>query len=350
MKDRNTRIKLLEKIIQLDIGYRGIHSMENENLCTCTSGHLQAAANAIAGLPRGSQIGILTGCYIPHGDPPAPESDGPPGALCLARGLQHLGYDVLLITDEVCENVLQKGMRLFSGSFRNLKSFIFPMHSTNCQYDPETADKFFQNYDRISCLISVERIGPCHDFESILIQKIGECDCVADLFSKYGPGELAGKCLNMRAESIDPYNAPTHLLFDYIHQNRLPVATIGIGDGGNEIGMGAIPWNLVRQNINSGVGGRIACRVLTDYTIVAGVSNWGAQALLASIACLMKQEKVFLDLITEESETACLQFLTENRLAVDGVLGIPNLSVDGIGWDVHLSILKLIRGVIGSAS
>src|SRR5205807_1527308 len=60
--------------------------------------------------------------------------------------------------------------------------------------------------------------------------------------------------------------------------------TIGVGDGGNEIGMGKIPWDVIRRNVPN--GGLIACRVPTDYLIVAGVSNWGAYALAAGVALL----------------------------------------------------------------
>jgi hypothetical protein len=57
--------------------------------------------------------------------------------------------------------------------------------------------------------------------------------------------------------------------------------TIGIGDGGNEIGMGKLPWETIRRNVPQ--GGLVACRVPTDYLIVCGVSNWGAYALGAGV-------------------------------------------------------------------
>ena len=41
--------------------------------------------------------------------------------------------------------------------------------------------------------------------------------------------------------------------------------------------MGKLPWATIRKNVPQ--GGVVACRVATDYLIVAGVSNWGAYAL-----------------------------------------------------------------------
>ena len=63
------------------------------------------------------------------------------------------------------------------------------------------------------------------------------------------------------------------------HASRRRTVTIGIGDGGNEIGMGKIPHETIVKNIPN--GDLIHCRVPTDHLIVAGVSNWGAYALAA---------------------------------------------------------------------
>lgn len=348
MEDKYTRIRLIERIMQLDIGARGIQSVEHENLCSCTADQLYRAASAIASLSAGSTIGILTGFYIPHGTPPAPESDGPPGAISLARGLNQLGYKTLLLTDEYSENVLHRSFDFFKGDLQNTIPVIFPVKNgflASDEFDATFIDKFFQRYDELSCLISVERVGPSHDLQSLFSQN-GNDDSLYKLFSEYGPGNFAGHCLNMKAESVDRFTAPTHLLFEHIYQNKLPIQTIGIGDGGNEIGMGSIPWHVIQKNINSGVGGKIACRIPTDFTVVAGVSNWGALALLAAITVLFDKKSVFLDFITEKKETAFLAYLTDHQLVVDGVFGYPSVSVDGIDWDVHLAILKLIRSAL----
>jgi len=77
--------------------------------------------------------------------------------------------------------------------------------------------------------------------------------------------------------------SPAHRLFEHV-ANDPAITTIGIGDGGNEIGMGKIPWDTIRRNIPN--GGLIACRVPVDHLIVAGVSNWGAIFAMATLALL----------------------------------------------------------------
>lgn len=61
------------------------------------------------------------------------------------------------------------------------------------------------------------------------------------------------------------------------------MSTIGIGDGGNEIGMGKVHKRVVDGITN---GRRIASSVTTDHLITAGVSNWGGSALVAAMAIL----------------------------------------------------------------
>ena len=59
--------------------------------------------------------------------------------------------------------------------------------------------------------------------------------------------------------------------------------TIGIGDGGNEVGMGKIFEHIVTSpNIPNAA--QIACTVSADFLIVASVSNWGGYALAAATA------------------------------------------------------------------
>src|SRR5438874_2583567 len=94
------------------------------------------------------------------------------------------------------------------------------------------------------------------------------------------PPEHRDRCHTMRGIDVTDTVSPAHWLFE---DKRRPV-TIGIGDGGNEIGMGKIGWEVVSRNIPR--GGLIACRVPVDHLVVAGVSNWGAYALAAGVHAL----------------------------------------------------------------
>ena len=69
----------------------------------------------------------------------------------------------------------------------------------------------------------------------------------------------------------------------------MPVTTIGIGDGGNEIGLGALPWEHLCRAILQGPAERIACRVATDHTLLAVVSNWAGYALALATTALRER-------------------------------------------------------------
>jgi hypothetical protein len=161
-------------------------------------------------------------------------------------------------------------------------------------------------------------------------------------FEKFGPEDLAGECLNMNAIPQGNYIAPIHRLFESVPNSEHHIFTIGIGDGGNEIGMGSIPWQVIAKNITNEQGGKIACSVSADATIVAGVSNWAGYALIAGLYLYLNRVDDFLKLYSETTETKLIETYYHSKSAVDGKLGYPAMSVDGIDWELHLEIMNLI--------
>src|SRR6185436_14111832 len=67
--------------------------------------------------------------------------------------------------------------------------------------------------------------------------------------------------------------------------------TVGIGDGGNEVGFGRIP-SVVREVMPAGdtcmcpCGGGSAAAVATDVLVVGAISNWAAYGVAAMIGWL----------------------------------------------------------------
>jgi hypothetical protein len=169
-------------------------------------------------------------------------------------------------------------------------------------------------------------------------------------FEKFGPGDLAGECLNMGAIPVTQFTAPIHRLFEHERHPKNQIFTIGIGDGGNEIGMGSIPWRIITKNILNGLGGKIACRIRTDATIVAGVSNWAGYTLIAGLFLYLNRLDDFLKLFSNKSETQLIETFYRTRSAVDGKLGYPAMSVDGIKWEVHLEILNFMKMICRNSS
>ena len=149
----------------------------------------------------------------------------------------------------------------------------------------------------------------------------------------------------MRGLDITEHTEPADRLFRLYKELDPAIITIGIGDGGNEIGMGKIPHDLVARTIPN--GDLIHCRVPTDYLIVAGVSNWGAYALAAGVYVLRGVTPPD-DLFDPDREREILELMVREGPLVDGVTGKQTATVDGLSWDDYIRPLVRIRDILKS--
>ena len=99
----------LETFVRRDPARRGVASYALHGTPLCF-GQLGAAATDLA--QRATSVAIVTGFCIVDARPPTAETDGPPGALYLARELMSLGVDVTLITDRYSIAALELGCEL----------------------------------------------------------------------------------------------------------------------------------------------------------------------------------------------------------------------------------------------
>jgi len=196
-----------------------------------------------------------------------PETDGPPGALALALALNEVGKKATILTEDTIADAL--------------KEFYSDVTT-------EIPRKEF------SCLVSVETPGRARD-------------------GKYY--SFSGMEIKVR-----PYDE----LFI-----GATVPTIGIGDGGNEIGMG---------NLN--LEGKYYSTVKTTELIVAGVSNWGAYGLVANLSI-----REGVNLLKDYDEVEVVKALV-NAGAIDGISKKREVSVDGLPMGIHSKILDLLREIV----
>ena len=190
--------------------------------------------------------------------------------------------------------------------------------------------------------LALERVGPSHTPESVRDQPGATAAAVTD-FVREVPPDCYGRCYSMRGRDLSALMRPAHLLFDRTRQGGRKLVTIGIGDGGNEIGMGKIAWDVIRRNIPNGA--LIACRVPADYLIVAGVSNWGAYALAAGVA-MLKGQHLDRELFNIEREREILRIMVEEGPLVDGVSGKQTVTVDGLSFERYAEPLKRLAALV----
>jgi D-glutamate cyclase len=323
------QLKSIRDLMQVDIGNRGLRTDPKTNLITSTLYDYPAACQSFANL-KGGNVAIVTGFVIASVDPPRAETDGPPGALFMARVFHALGMKVTLVTDRYCSLALEAAVSK-CGLHGQVRVVELPL---------ETADTYVEDFRSqvgpLTHLISIERAGPSHTPQSIIAQEEGT-KLVLERFRQKVAEIDFDRCHNMRGRDITEMTSPTHLLF----QERLAEVTIGIGDGGNELGMGKIAWQTVRDNIPNGEV--VACRVPTDYLLVCGISNWGGYALARGVA-LVRGSGVASELFDASRERELLELMVRAGPLVDGVKGEASVSVDGIEFDAYIDpVAEMMR-------
>lgn len=301
-------IRDIERLITADPGKRGIGPLAIE-------GELHRAATALyAGDVR--HVGITTGFYILSAG--VPETDGPLGALAIARALVKLGKKVTILTDEPSKRMMELATERsgLQGALEPLR--IFPLSLPEAQW-PAYFEEASGSFDH---LVSIERCGAAPD----------------------------GKYYNMRARDITEFTAPIDRFFNFCHDAK-NIGTIGVGDGGNEIGMGKV-IDLARQHVP--LGETIACATATDHLIVTGISNWGGYALAASLQLLdaaHREAPAGVDpdvLVTRQQDSDILDAVLAAG-AVDGPLCKCIRSVDGVAFDEYADTLETIRAKAAAA-
>jgi len=337
----------IRDLIQQDVGNRGLRADPATNLITACAGDFSAACRSIFETP-GAAIGIVTGFYIPHAEPPCGETDGPLGALFLARALTPLGVKVFIATDSFCTGALQAGLAV-CGLVDTVPLFTLPAPAESSSLSPGAyterfLDQVCQHVPVFTHLIALERAGPSHTTASLRSQP-GYTAADLDLFLAEVPFHEHDRCHTMKGRDITMHMSPAHWLFEEAPK-VLPIKTIGIGDGGNEIGMGKIPWKAIRRNIAG--GGLVACRVPADYLIVCGVSNWGAYGLAAGIRSLLAVNDD-AELFNLQCERDLLRIMVERGPLVDGVSGQPSITVDGLSFERYAEPLRRL-GALQTAS
>ena len=284
---------MIDHLMALDPGGRGIAAF-------FVRGGATAAAQA---LRRSRRVLLTTGFAV---GPGLPETDGPPGTACLGRALRTLGAEVVYVTDAVAVPPLQAALKVLGepSTVRDL-----PRGRTARAAGParggarETARRLLAEH-RPTHLVAIERPGRSRD----------------------------GEYRSARGRSLTEWNGALDELFLAAPAR---IVTVGVGDGGNEVGMGTVRARVARAG---GVFRPIASVVKVKHLVVAGVSNWGAYGIVAELARLTGRALLH----TGEEEQAMVHACVDAG-AVDGLTHRPEPTVDGLPLPAHIGMLELLR-------
>jgi hypothetical protein len=186
-------------------------------------------------------------------------------------------------------------------------------------------------------------VGPNYTLDSLRDQK-RQAKPPLQEFEVILPPPIRNRCFSSRLEDITRFTAKTHFLLELAERLKLPMESIGIGDRGNEIGAGKIPWEVFKQSSMTNREAVFCSRVKTDYLISCGISNWGGYALLAGVA-LAKGKLDVLEKVTPEQEGMVLDYLVRHGPAIDGITCRQDRSVDGIEFDEYMRVIERIKEI-----
>ena len=328
----------LEDLIRRDPAQRGLLSSQAARGPLCV-GQLGPAARHLA--EQGRSVAIVTGFFIPLAVPPGAETDGPLGAALLAATLAQLGMKVVVITDRPCAAVVEAALQTYG--FPEIALEVAPI-------EPEPFEAwlaaFWQSRETnpLTHLISIERVGATHTRESLGAQPRDTAPPWHEFELAMAEGQ-SNRSYNMRGICIDDWTAPLYRLFETHRQQPVVPSTIGVGDGGNEIGMGVLLWEDLSMRLPIGSPASICCRVATDWTILAGVSNWGGMALAGAVAAAQNRTDILAEWDCAHHERALHELLLVG--AVDGITRTPTPSVDGLPFLTYVQPWRAIREALG---
>ena len=185
--------KLTPEDIVLRYSKRGMNILKKY----LKDGYCRTAAEKLLHAERGTVL-LTTGFYVAG----YAETDGPLGTVAVAEALNQLGFHSVVVTDKYCKG-------------------FFELKQLDVEYVDIAADE--QVYEDI-----LDKYNPVY---MISIERCGE--------------NAEHEYANMRGVSITSETAAIDHLFELAPEKHIP--TIGVGDGGNEIGMGNMFADYFKQ-------------------------------------------------------------------------------------------------------
>ena len=239
---------------------------------------------------------IATGFYIIMSD--APETDGPPGAFAIGNAIRELGYPVAYAADDPVAGMMANWL-----SQQGDPSLVIDFPITGDAAKNYQAARNAVAEHEPSLVISIERCAP----------------------------DAHGTYRNMRGIDISDKTARIDRLFE------LGIPSIGIGDGGNEIGMG----NLLEVVESADLLPDYPAITTCNHLIASSTSNWGGYGLVAALSV-----EVGHNLLPDvESDAACIRYLVDAG-AVTGVTGAHDYLVDEFTLEENAAVLQELHDFV----
>ncbi len=314
----------IDRLVTIEITGRGVigdlytaaRQAQDGPLC------LEAAARLLERVHKGDAVILAAG--FPTYPWFAGEQDGPVGAATLARALVlGIGARPVIVTDPVNVEICAAAVRGAGLYVRSVEDALrlpttaavvpFPLGWDEAQ---ARVGEMLETL-RPTALVAVERPG-------------------ANEHRQYHSSE--GKAVTDHSGKIDP-------LFEQARARG--ILTVGIGDGGNELGFAAIRDTVLHvvphaRRCTCPCGGTVVPTARTDVLVTAAISNWGAYGVEAAMALLVARPEV---MHTRDVDAHVYELCTAAGANNDGP-GLLDIGADAIPGPLHGHVVELLGCMI----
>lgn len=283
---------------------------------------LKAARMLAERVSAGDTVMFLTGFVMLSCG--KPETDGPVGAAGLARAVDiGLKATPIFVTEESIKPAMAAtaagaGLHPWDPATARAGSHRAIIEGFPVEHDAarDEAQRMLDRYQP-SAVIAIERPG----------------------WNRHGKHHSGG------GFGVSDFTAKIDYLFE--EAKARGIATIGIGDLGNEMGMGYVA-DVLRKLIPHGevcqcpCGGGIVAAFEPDLGIMANIANWGAYGVEACLAALLNEPEILHDGQTE-------RWMIEESVrggAIDPVSGMLRPYVDGTPTHINVAIIELLHSIV----
>lgn len=318
--------ELIDRLVSMDFGERGIGSLYAPARAMVSAPICLSAARLLADLKSGSHVLILTGSLTRAWvSERFADNDGPIGVASLARALSY-GFNAIpvVLTDESLRGMVSSMIECAGPTVVTREeakaAAASPRFTSVAVVESCAADDTAARRDAMRIL---------DDFSPHAVISVERAGMTAD-----------GTYRNSAGHDFSRGRARLDHVVSLARERGIP--TLGIGDLGNEIGMGAI-----RDAVVSTVphGETICASVATDVLYPCGVSNWGCYAIQAALAIVSGNRTVAHSRALEKR----LIEISPHIGFIDGLHGKREPMVDGLPMEVHTSIVTLLHTIVERA-
>lgn len=323
----------IDQLINIDYNKRGIDHLYMAAREKTGQPLTLKAAEMIESIPKNRFVFLTTGA-LARGwvSKRIGETDGPLGTAVLARVIRESRDAIpVIFTEEGLVDTLEPVLRAAGLCVVTIEEALSANQHVN------------KGYTSIVCLMPFPSyLEEAKEKTDFLINKLNPAAVIS--VEKTG-ANTHGVYHNMKGHDY----SDGYARIDFLVQKArtLGIPTIGIGDGGNEIGMAYVEEAIKKyvpygDQCQCGCGGSIASSTETDLLITGSVSNWACFAVCAALA--LKTRNLSLLHTVEREKLMLTAAITAGN--VDGITGIASSTVDGYSEEADCAIIELLNTIV----